>query len=95
MLLLSGVIPKPVTAEEILIINVRSLGGDKHACSAGDAGLIPGSGRSPGEGNGNPPQYSCLGNLMDRGAWWARVCVVAKELDMTEPPQSYSRVASS
>ena len=44
MLLLSGVIPKPVTAEEILIINVRSLGGDKHACSAGDAGLIPGSG---------------------------------------------------
>ena len=38
--------------------------------SAGDAGLIPGSGRSPGEGNGNPLQYSCLGNAMDRGAWW-------------------------
>ena len=70
MLLLSGVIPKPVTAEEILIINVRSLGGDKHACSAGDAGLIPGSGRSPGEGNGNLLQYSCL-LLMDRGVWWA------------------------
>ena len=38
---------------------------------AGDAGLIPGSGRSPGEGNCNPLQYSCLGNPMDRGAWWA------------------------
>ena len=37
----------------------------------GDAGLIPGSGRSPGERNGNPPQYSCLGNLMDRGVWRA------------------------
>ena len=41
-------------------------------------GLIPGSGRSPGEGNGNPPQYSCLENSMDRGAWWATVRGVAK-----------------
>ena len=39
----------------------------------GDLGLIPGSGRSPGEGNGNPLQYSCLENSMDRGAWWATV----------------------
>ena len=39
--------------------------------NAGDVGLIPGSGRSPGEGNGNPLQHSCLGNPMDRGAWWA------------------------
>ena len=38
-----------------------------------DVGLIPGSGRSPGEGNGNPLQYSCLGSPMDRGAWWAPV----------------------
>ena len=38
-------------------------------CSAGDLGLIPGSGRSPGEGNGNPLQYPCLENSMDRGAW--------------------------
>ena len=38
-------------------------------CKAGDAGSIPGSGRSPGEGNGNPLWYSCLGNLMERGAW--------------------------
>ena len=45
----------------------------KSACSAGDAGSIPGSGRSPGEGNGNPLQYSCLENPMDRGAWWATV----------------------
>ena len=49
--------------------------------SAGDAGSILGSGRSPGEGNSNPLQYSCLGNLMDRGAWWAVVHRVAKELD--------------
>ena len=39
--------------------------------NAAEAGLIPGSGRSPGEGNGNPLQYSCLGNPMDREAWWA------------------------
>ena len=45
--------------------------------NAGDTGLIPGLGRSPGEGNGNPRQYSCLGNPMDRGAWWATVQVVA------------------
>ena len=44
---------------------------------ARDVGLIPGSGRSPGEGNGNLPQYSCLENPMDRGAWWATVHGVA------------------
>ena len=49
--------------------------------NSGDAGLIPGSGRSPGEGNGNPLQCSCLENPMDRGAWWATVCGVAKESD--------------
>ena len=48
------------------------------ACNAGDLGLIPGSGRSPGEGNGNPLQYSCLENPMDKGAWWATVHGVAK-----------------
>ena len=48
------------------------------ACSAGDLGLIPTSGRSPGEGNGNPLQYSCLENSMDGGAWWATVHGVAK-----------------
>ena len=48
------------------------------ACNAGDLGSIPGSGRSPGEGNGNPLQYSCLENPMDGGAWWATVHGVAK-----------------
>ena len=43
------------------------------ACSAGDLGSIPGSGRSPGEGDGYPLQYSCLENPMDRRAWWATV----------------------
>ena len=51
---------------------------------AGGVGSIPGSGRSPGEGNGNPLQYSSLGNPMDRGAWWATVQRVTRELDMTE-----------
>ena len=48
------------------------------ACSAGDLGSIPGSGRSPGEGNGNPLQHSCLENPMDGGAWWATVHRVVK-----------------
>ena len=52
--------------------------------NVGDAILIPGSGRSPREGSGNPLQYSCLGNFTDRGAWWAAVHGVAKESDTTE-----------
>ena len=48
------------------------------ASNTGDLGSIPGSGRSPGEGNGNPLQYSCLENPMDGGAWWATVHGVAK-----------------
>ena len=55
--------------------------GKESACNAGDLGLIPGLGRSPGEGNGNPLQYSCLGNLMDRGAWRATVHGVTKRHD--------------
>ena len=51
--------------------------------SARDTGTIPGSGGSPGEGNGNPLQYSCLEDPMDRGAWRAMVREVTKELDMT------------
>ena len=53
------------------------------AYNAGDLGLIPGFGRSPGEGNGNPLQYSCLKNAMDRGVWWATVHGVTGS-DMTE-----------
>ena len=50
----------------------------------GDLGSIPGLGRSPGEGNGNPFQYSCLGNPVDREAWWATAHGVTKESDMTQ-----------
>ena len=52
--------------------------GKESACNVGDLGSIPGSGRSPGEGNGNPLYCSCLENHMDRGAWWATVHGVAK-----------------
>ena len=52
--------------------------GKESVCSVGDLGLIPGSGRSPGEGNGHPLQYSCLENSMDRGTWWVMVHGVSK-----------------
>ena len=52
--------------------------GKETACNAGDLGSAPGSGRSPGERNGKPLQYSCLANSMDRGAWWAIVHGVTK-----------------
>ena len=54
------------------------------ACNAGDVGSIPGSGRSPGEGNGNPLKYSCLENPMDREAWHATSPWGGKESDRTE-----------
>ena len=57
--------------------------GEESACNAEEPGLIPGSERSPREENGYPLQYSCLGNPMDKGAWWATVCGVTKELGMT------------
>ena len=52
--------------------------GKESACNAGDPGLIPGLGRSPGEGKGYPLQYSCLGNPMDEGVWWTTVHGVSK-----------------
>ena len=52
--------------------------------NAGEMGSIPRLGSSPGEGNGNPLQCSCLGNPTNRGAWWATVHGVAKEVDMTQ-----------
>ena len=55
-----------------------------NAGATGQAGLIPGSGRSPEEGNGNPVQYSCLGTPMDRRTWKATVHEVAKEIDATQ-----------
>ena len=57
--------------------------GKESSCNAGDPGLTSVSGRSPGEGDGNPLQYSYLENSTDRGAWWATVHGVT-ELDMTE-----------
>ena len=58
------------------------------ACNVGDLGLIPGLGRSPGRGHGNPLQYSCLENPMDRGAWQATVRGVT-ELDTTKQLQCH------
>ena len=66
-----------ISSEMILVLNPISChggfpggsDGKASACNAGDLGSIPGSARSPGEGNGNPLQYSCLENPMDEGAW--------------------------
>ena len=66
--------------------------GKASSCNAGDPGLIPGSGRSPGEGNGNSLQYSCLENSMDGGAWWATVHGGHKELDKTEQLHIFNKV---
>ena len=62
--------------------------GKESACNAGESGSVPGSGRSPGEGNGNPLQYSCLENPMDREAWRATVHGATRvEHDLqTKPP---------
>ena len=63
------------------------LSGRESTCNAGEArdmGLTPGLERSPGGGNGNPLQYSCLENPTDRGAWWAAVHGIAKESDTTK-----------
>ena len=58
--------------------------GKESACNAGDLDSIPGSGRSPGEGNGNPFEYSCLENPVGRGAWQSIVHGVTKESDMSD-----------
>ena len=72
-----------VEQSDSIVYMCSSSDGKASACNAGDLGSIPGSGRSPGEGNGNPLQYSCLENSMDRGAWQATVHRVA-ESDRTE-----------
>ena len=64
-------------------IYIGSSDGKASVCSVGDLGSIPGSGRSPGEENGNPLQHSCMENAKDRGAWWATVYGVT-ESDTTE-----------
>ena len=73
-----------MTLLEKLLQNKSVLGcpsgseGKESACNAGDLGLIPESGRSPGERNGYLLQYSCLGNSIDRGVWWATIHGVTK-----------------
>ena len=72
---------KQLTITHSLIVShglPKWLNGKEYACSGGDKCLISGLGRSPGEGNGNPLQYSCLENPRDRGAWWAAVYGVAQ-----------------
>ena len=61
-----------LSIEEVRVFS-GGLDGQDSACNVGNPGLIPGLGRSPGEGNGNPLQYSCLENSLDRGIWWATV----------------------
>ena len=74
----------PGSIKSLFILNQSCLPGGSDskafACNARDLGLIPGSGRSPGEENGNPLQYSCLENSIDRGAWWATVLGISKSL---------------
>ena len=70
---------------QVVFLNTSAfwLSDKQPVCNAGEAGSIPGLGRSPGRGNGNPFQYSCLGNPMDRGTWSATVHGVT-ELDIAE-----------
>ena len=67
-------------AKHIEIIFPGGSADKETTCSAGALDSVPGLGRSLGEGNGNPLQYSCLENSLDRGAWWATVLAVAKSL---------------
>ena len=76
----------PLSVLSLINITMGFLGGSvvkNLPANAGNAGSITGSGRSPAERNGNPLQYPCLGNPMDRGAWRATVLGVAKGLDTT------------
>ena len=73
----------------------RWLSGLESACSARDVNSDPGLRRFPGEGNGNPLQYSYLGDSMDRGAWQARVHGVAEELNTTEPLNNHNNDSDS
>ena len=77
-LLLVGLVNWKFKFDKLRLSDGKTSYGKESACNAGALGLIPGSGRSPGEGNGNPLHCSCLGNPMDRGTWWAIVHVIAK-----------------
>ena len=75
-----GIYPEVGLLDHMEVLQGFLVGSDgkESACNAGDPSLIPGMGRSPGEGNGHPLQYSYLENSMDRGAWWATIHGVAK-----------------
>ena len=79
-MVLENTLESPLDYKEIKPVNPPPGGsiGKESACNAGDPVSVPGLGRSPGEGNGNPLQYSCLENSMDRGDWWATVPGVTK-----------------
>ena len=84
-----------LTYERVKLGFPHSSVGKESSCKAGDLGLIPGSGRSSGEGNGNLLQYSCLENPVDRGAWQATVHGVARighDLVTKPPPMVYTRL---
>ena len=70
----------------MVLVNLLANAGDKR-----NTGSIPGWGRSPGEGNGNPLQYSCLENHMDRGAWWAMIHRVAKSQTRLKQLSTYAQ----
>ena len=72
------VITFPPRSKQLSVLLLSKVDGKVSAYNAGDQGSVPGSGRSPGEGNSNPLHYSCLENPMDGGAWWAPVHGVAK-----------------
>ena len=83
------IVPNIVFVSSVIIL---VLPGGSLVKNEGDAGLIPGSRRYPGEGNGHPLQYSCLKNSMDRGALWATLHRVAKESETTQQPNNNSKV---
>ena len=68
-----------------MLCSSSSSDGKASVCNAGDPGSVPGLGRSPGKGNGNPLQYSCLEYSADRGVWRATVYGVTKNMDMWHP----------
>ena len=78
----------PLDSSEMALLVLSS---KESTCKAGDMDLIPGLGRSPGEGNGNTLQYSCLENSMDRGDWWATVHGVTVRHDLVTKQQQFIR----
>ena len=74
----SHIMDIPILSDLFLLLVTHTSDGKESACNAGGPGSIPGLGKCPGEGNGNPLRYSCLKNSMDRGAWRATVHGVAK-----------------